>query len=215
MPHPHPFLTLSGVVTIWNSLVRKPVIARRNKSSLTSDSLLEPLTCILLKKSLSHKLSFLIMPFRTSAFFRLAANSRIQRLRDVSAWLKICRSTGWQTRCHREERAHQHLFSPWHPPSQVDTVTFAAQVNKATLGFVSGEEKELCVLLHSLLYVFPLGVKIGWWCRLWLDWQGCSYYIISVTGFSEVHATWATGNEQYEQASVVADVVMGAAFNWA
>lgn len=126
---------------VWNSLVRKPVVARRNKSSLTSDSLLKSLTCILLKKSLSHKLSFLMMPFRTSAFFRLAANSRIQRLREVSAWLKICGSTGWQTRCHTGERAHQHLFSPWHPPSQVGAVTFAAQVNKATLGFISGGKR--------------------------------------------------------------------------
>lgn len=66
------------------------VATRRNDSSLTLESLFKPHTCILLKKSLSHRLSFLMMPFRTSAFFRLAANSSTQRFREVSAWLKIC-----------------------------------------------------------------------------------------------------------------------------
>lgn len=72
-----------------HQLQGKPVVTRKNDSSLTFDLLQKFLTCILLKNSLSHRLSFLMIPFRTSAFFRLAANSRIQRFREVSAWLKI------------------------------------------------------------------------------------------------------------------------------
>ena len=43
-----------------------------------------------------------MIPFRTSAFFLFAANSSAQRLRDVSAWLKICGRAAWPAARRRE-----------------------------------------------------------------------------------------------------------------